>query len=53
MKYETVAQRIPTLIEQLAKTDTQYAFQRAYIGEAAGLLMLLKDILEKSDAKSN
>ena len=46
MKYETVAKRIPTLVEQLAKTETVYAYQRGYIGEAAGLLMLLKDILE-------
>lgn len=48
MNYETVAKRIPTLIQDLSKVQTQYSYGQQYLGEAVSMLALLKDILENA-----
>ena len=49
--YSSVDVRVHGLIKCLEKVDTQYTYQKMYIGEAIGYLVLLLDIINNKEQK--
>ena len=46
MDYDTIAKRIPLLIDSLDAVKTEHSFERKFIGQAQVLLALLLDMIK-------
>ena len=44
---------IPTLIVKLSRVQTQYPYEKGYVGEAISCLRVLYDLLDEKEKEQN